>query len=54
MPIRANTVMMAKVRGINDLTVLKVLVNLYKVTGLNFMVTPTLSMENSYCSLANN
>ena len=53
MPMRAKAVMTAKVRGVNDLMVLKVLTNLFKVTGSNFMATPTHTMKTSYCNLAN-
>jgi len=45
MPIRANAVITAKVRGISDLTVLKVLISLYTKVGLNLITTPIERIE---------
>jgi len=53
MPIRANAVITAKVRGTSDLTVLRVLTNLYTKTGLNLITTPIQRRKSRYCELAN-
>jgi len=52
MPIKANAVITARVRGINDLTVLSVLINLYNVTELNRMITPVHTMEGELFQLS--
>mgnify|MGYP000695741500 CR=1 FL=1 len=52
MPIKANAIITARVRGINDLTVLNVLISLYNVTELNRIITPVHTMKGKLFQLS--